>query len=271
MNRALIVKTLRDYGPLFALVLLVMIVFPMLLILALSSTPTEMIANLIKIDLIREFLRLLIGEDPVGMLSRTGYAGFAFVHPVMQAVSWAFLVVVTTGVLAGEIDRGTADLTMSLPISRWGIYSSVSVVLLCFIPLMALSPTVGAAILESIRPDDDPIDIAKLPLISVNGAAMYLGIAGICLAFSAAMSRRGTAVGYLFAWLLLSFLINVLGALWEAAENWAVISFVYYFRPMNIVRDDQLDPVNMIVLLTMGITGWLAGGFIFAKRDIRTT
>jgi ABC-type transport system involved in multi-copper enzyme maturation permease subunit len=271
MNRALIAKTMRDHTPLFALAFAGTVIIPLLVIFAFSSMPIDMLTQWLKLPWIRNLLRMLMGADPTDMLNRTSFAAFAFVHPVVLSVVWAYVLVISTKVLAGEVDHGSADLLLSLPISRWGVYVSVSVVVFGCGPGLAIAPWLGACITEVFDDSSESLMRNQLLLVSVNKLAAYWAVAGAGMAISACFSRRGVAVGVLFTGLLVSFLLNVLGVLWAPAERVAFLSLLYYFRPLVIVREGHLDAGHIGVLLAVGAISWIIGGIVFARRDIRTT
>ncbi len=271
MNLALIGKTIRDHRLLFLLALAASVFVPVLVIVALSSTPTGAMTKLLQaMPFLRDMFRMLVGADPLDMLSRTSFAAFTFVHPVVLAIVWGFLIVICTAVPASEVDRGTADLLLSLPISRRGIYLSVtSVVLLC-VGLLAVAPWLGSWLSEHVKTWKEPLELGRLWLPVVGNVAALWAVAGVCLGVSSCCSRRGAAVGILFVWLLGSFMLNLLGAFWKPAERVVFLSLLNYFRPVIIVRDQTLNLEHVGVLVGLGLVGWVAGLIVFTRRDIAT-
>jgi ABC-2 type transport system permease protein len=271
MSRALVLKMVRDHRLLFALVFTAAVVLPILVIVALSATPIELVSQWMRLPLVRNFFRMLLGADLTHMMNRTSYAAFAFVHPVMLSLVWAFLIVACTAVPAGEMDRGTADLLLSLPLSRWRVYLSASAVVACFGMLLAIAPWLGSYLSEWVKAWPEPLLLSRLLLVVLNDLAAIWAVAGVGMAVSACCSRRGVAVAILFGWLLSSFALNFLGALWKPAERLVFLSLLNYFRPLVIIRDQRLDASDLVVLLAVAATSWVLGGVIFARRDIRTT
>lgn len=271
MNRAIIFKTIRDHRLVFGLVYVTAVVFPILVILAMTSAPSDLVTQWLRMPLVRNMFRMLLGSDIMDMLNRTGFGAFAFVHPLMLTLVWSWLIVITTAALAGEVDRGTADLLLSLPVSRWGIYASISAVVFASGALLAVAPWLGAWGSEWVKTWDEPIMLRPLGLAVVNNLAAIWAVAGVAMAVSACTSRRGLAVAILFAWLLLSFLLNFLGALWELAERVAFLSLLEYFLPLVIVRKGALNYGHLAILAAIAVTGWTFGAIVFARRDIRRT
>ncbi len=271
MNRALVFKVFRDYRLLFVLVFIAAVVLPLLIIKAFASTPIELVSQWMKLPLVRNFFRMLMGADLTHMLNSTSFAAFAFVHPLMLSLVWAFLIAACTAIPAGEVDRGTADLLLSLPISRWGAYVSVSAVVLFWGAILGFAPWLGACISERLGENREPLQLARLLLVVVNNLAMIGAVAGVGMAVSACSSRRGVAVAVLFGWLLGSFALNFLGTLWRPAEHLVFLSVLNYFRPLIIIRGGALEVRNLLVLVSVAVIGWTVGGVVFSRRDIRTT
>jgi ABC-2 type transport system permease protein len=271
MNRALILKVARDHRLLFALAFLGAVGLSFLIVQAFSSTPTELVSQWMKLPIVHNFFRMLLGADLLDMLNRTSFAAFAFVHPMMLVLVWGFSIAICTAVPAGEVDRGTSDLLLSLPISRWGIYVSVSVVVFACGAALAFAPLLGLRINESVGHWPEPLRFDRLAMAAVNSLACIWTVAGVGMAVSACSSRRGTAVAVLFAWLLASFALNFLGGIWKQAERLVFLSLLNYFRPLIIIRDARLDRHDLFVLVAIAVCSWVIGGLVFARRDIRTT
>ena len=51
-----------------------------------------------------------------------------WVHPVVLAITWVDAIIATTRVPAAEVDRGTIDVLLGLPISRFNLFASETLV-----------------------------------------------------------------------------------------------------------------------------------------------
>ncbi len=270
MSLAVVLKAIRDYRLIFVLAWVASVVIALLVLLALSATPLDMIKQWMKLPFGKVVMRMLLGEQ-VEVISRTGFAAFTFVHPMIVVTAWSFLVYICTQVPAAEVDRGTADLLLSLPVSRWRIYVSYSLVHFTMAALLAVAPYLGVHIAEHHWEFEEAVNLSMIRLTIVNALFALWAVVGVGMGISACASRRGTAVAVLFAWLLGSFAINFLGAIWEPVERIFFLSILYYFRPLIVVRDGRLDHENLLILAGVALTGWIVGAIVFAQRDIRTT
>ena len=82
------------------------------------------------------------------------------VHPFLFAVTWGFMTAICTRITVGEIDQGTADLLLTLPLSRSTIYVSTSLVWI--VAAVFLAPRPGwvsgweISPFRSVRPSTSP-------------------------------------------------------------------------------------------------------------------
>jgi hypothetical protein len=104
----------------------------------------------------------------------------------------------------------------------------------------------------------------------VNMYAVYLAVGGIAFLVSSLSDRRGTAVGTVFAIVLISFLVNFLAPSWPPAKQAAVASFMHYYQPAQILRSGGFPWQNFSILFGGALVTWFAGGLIFSRRDVCT-
>src|SRR5262249_36911683 len=127
--------------------------------------------------------------------------------PFLSVVAWVTLVTIGTRVPAGEIDRGTADLLLSLPISRASVYGSSSVGRLLTAVGLAAATWSGVALGTLLVRLAEPVDLKRIAMVNANHAALLLAIGGTTALVSCLVNRRGVAVGIVAILLLASFLV----------------------------------------------------------------
>src|SRR4030095_12112181 len=98
-------------------------------------------------------------------ISVTAIVTLGFAHPFLFATTWAFLITVGTRVLVAEFDRGTADLLLTLPTSRIGLYCAVSSVWMLLCIPMCLLPWIGLTIGAVRFPLQEPLLHDHLALV----------------------------------------------------------------------------------------------------------
>lgn len=269
MNLTLFLKTARDHRTLMLVLSGAVFVFPVAIIQAFTSMPWDMMEQfLTRMPWISNLIKSLTGADISEMISINALGSFVFVHPVILTVTWASIIAAATRVIAGEIDAGTADLVMALPLSRWQLYISVSAWPVVCCVLMVGCMWIGIWMGDRVADMDHPIDVLSLWRVALNAVVMHSAVVGIAMLCSASATRRGRSTGIVIGILVVSFLLNSLAAFWPKIESVAVFGLLHYFRPFVIVRDSRLEPWNIGVLLSVAVVTWTVGGVIFSRRDI---
>lgn len=270
MSRAVTLKTARDALLLWLIVTAAIIVFEMLLVRAMRDFASDILELWEKRPVIKNLVQMLLGARFSLDISTTGLVTIGLVHPLLLALTWTFILTVGTRVLAGEVDRGTADLLLTLPVSRAAVYVSGSLVLAAALVVLSAAPLLGLALGERVFGLREPLALGRLVIPAANLLAMSLSAAGATLMVSAAASRRGPAVAVVLAALLASFLLNFLAQIWPAAERAGVdmLSLLHYYRPLASVQSGEWPVGDMAVLLGAGALFWVVGLVKWVRRDV---
>jgi len=264
-------KTARDHRGVLLIVLIAAGAFPILFINAFMALPLEQIEGILKIPFIQSMINMLGGGGLTDGFTINTLGGFVFVHPVILSIGWAYVTIAATGAITGEFENGTADLLLSLPISRRRVYASVTMWIAISAPLIPLALWLGIWVGTRTVDMPDPMDLWRLRLVVINSAAMLLAVAGMAVLIAAVSQRRGRAMGFTFGLLLCLFLLNWLAAFWKPAEQLGLIGVMRYFRPYVILRENRLPIVDVSVLLGIAITTWTIGAIVYTRRDIHTS
>lgn len=279
MIRAVVAKTFRDSRWMLLLLLAAILIFEVLFVFAIRNAATDVVKMWQKFPFVLRMMSALLGADLSRDISVTALVTIGFAHPFVYATTWAFLLTLGTRVVAAEIDRGTADLLLALPISRAGLYCAVSGVWLAWTIPISLAPWLGVTLGVSRFPLDEPLNHERLRLVVVNFAALYVCIGCLTMWASSAATRRGSAVGVMLGILLFSFVWNFLVALlpWgrevpTPIEGFRIdlgwLGLLNYYRPLEIVRVGAVPWADLLTLLGIAAAAWIAGLVHFCRRDI---
>jgi beta-exotoxin I transport system permease protein len=224
----------------------------------------------LQMKFLQPFLIGLLGERVEGAFERNAVVTLAWVDPVVFAIVWAHAIWFCSRVPAGEIDRGTIDVLLGLPVSRTRVFISESIVLAAGGMVVILCGLAGNWIATWFLEAEFQGAVRTTCLVAANLYCVYLAAAGVVLAASAACDRRGRAVGASLAVMIASFLVSFLAQLWEPFHRVRWLSVLNYYRPLGIVRDHAWPLHDMRTLLGVGLAFWLVGAVVFARRDVRT-
>lgn len=268
MNAAIMRKIARDWWWLLLLVPLVLIGFEVLFVRALGEMGLKTMSIVLNQDIARRFLRMMLGADLAIDFTPTSIVTFGMAHPFLYAVNWALLLAVCTSYTVAEAERGTADLLLTLPISRAAIFLSGSAVWMLAGVAVCLAPWGGLWLGQYFFPLWEPIDLRRFGLLSINLYALYLAVGCLTLLVSTLVDRRGAAIAIVLAGLLLSFLLNFLASLWRALEYVAAIGVLHYYKPLPVVRDGVFPWTNLAILMGIAAASWLVSFVVYKRRDV---
>ncbi|MGL6278553.1 MAG: ABC transporter permease, partial [Gaiella sp.] len=197
--------------------------------------------------------------------SAAGYLGgelFSFMIPLLFLVA-----AVGTGArsLAGEEERGTLDLVLSSPLSRWRVavekLAAMCVEVAGLGLVLWLALWIGAAVIG--------MGVSAGHLAAATGAAALLAVAYGCVAFAvgAASGRRGLATGVAVAAAVAAYLVNSLAPLVVALEPAQRLSPFYHYAASDPLRQG-LDPRHALFLVAVATGAAVVGTVLFERRDI---
>ncbi len=213
----------------------------------------------------------MLGTDVTAAGSREISAGVAWSHPFFLALVFAHTITVCTRVPAGEVDKGTMDVLLGLPVSRWQLFMSETAVWLASAALLIALSVAGSRIGNHYAPEGMSPDLSRVAMVAVNLLLLNVAVGAFAMLCAALTDRRMRAVAVVLIALISALLINYLRLLWEPAQKIAFLSILDYYRPIGPLRDGEWPWRHMAILAGTGATLWLAAGIWFSRRDLSTT
>ena len=270
MNRGLLIRAFRESWPAMLLLGLVLLGVEAALAFVLPKFGSQMSEQWLQLDFARGIMQAMLGTEIGDHIGPQMFQAVAWVHPVALALTWAHALVSCTRVPAGEVDRGTADVLLGLPVSRWEVFLSETVVwLACGTAILAAGLAGNLLGIQALPPDHRP-QLSRLFIVLANLFCLYAAVGGFAWLVSSLSDRRGRAMTIVFLVLLSLFLLNYLAQFWHPLDKIVFLSPLHYHRPVNVLANGAWPWRDMGVLLASGGVMWLAGGAIFARRDLCT-
>ncbi|REK18205.1 MAG: hypothetical protein DWQ37_04780 [Planctomycetota bacterium] len=270
MNRGVMLKAVYESWPATLMCGLLLAGVEAIVAYVIPTFQAQFSESLMQIEFIQTFVSAMLGIDAAEQLGPEAFAAFPWVHPVVLAVVWTHALVSCTRVPAGEVDRGTIDLTLTLPVTRWGILASETIVWIGTGVVVLLAGLAGNEIGSQFVVEEFRVPLERKLIILANLFCLYLAVGGLAWLVSASSNRRGPAIIIVFVVLLASFLLNFLSQFWSVAERISFLGILDYYRPVYVLRDGSVPWYDMSILLAVGVVLWIIAGAIFARRDVCT-
>jgi ABC-2 type transport system permease protein len=304
MTRALVVKLLRDNWLALLLMCLLLAGYQCLWAKITERIIGQLLPMLMSVvqvgitpqDIIREIfsgpgklIESLLGGENIDITNPRDALTIGYMHPVVQAILCIWAVGRAAGAIAGEIDRGTMELLLAQPVPRYRLILAHLCVDGVTIPLLCLSLWAGnwlGRCVVGVR-ESGPHSPLISPMIFLpalaNVAALLFALSGFTLWLSSRGRFRGKVLGAAVFIVLLQFLFNLVGQLWDAVAWLRPFTVFYYYQPQQIILNSQwntnlgtvwgnsqtLLAVNVVaVLMTVGAVGYLLALRTFCRRDL---
>lgn len=267
---AIFTKTLRDSMGSLVISALGMVAFVVLFVWAMLNMGAELLSFVTQFPFIRKIVEMGFGINMSGDVSTTILLAVCYTHGAVLVLAWSVIIATATRVTAGEVERGTADMLLTLPVSRWQVYISTSWAWVLSAAVLAICPIIGIGIALQIFETEEPVAISRFVAPAVNFFCLNIAVGGITSLVGSCLNRRGLAVGATVGMLVTSIVLNFLEPFLEVIKQIRFLSLLSYFRPVDIVRLGEWPYWQMGILLGLGAFCWTIGMIIFSSKDIPT-
>lgn len=220
-------------------------------------------------ELLKSYPKALLEAFNITQLQMSNIEGyisaehFSFIWPLMAIL----LGLSTAGImLAGEIERGTANLLLSLPVSRTkqyiGKYFAGSVLMLIFVVLSTVS------IIPFTRIYDISISQSHIATTTILCWAFAQCIFSIGYMFSAMFKERSHVYFVSAGILMMMYVANIVSGLVDSLEKVKYISLFHYFSPDKALVNGEISGRSLLVFFGLSIITAVIGFVVFRSRDI---
>ena len=193
-----------------------------------------------------------------------------WIHPVVLALIWTHAIWAGTRVPVSEIDRGTIDVLLTMPISRTSVFVAEAMVAV-FCGALVVGFGLMGNVIGGWSADPEMMGtVGQRMWVSLNLWALYLSVFGMSALASSLSDRRGRAVGAVVAVVIAAFVVGFLSIYSPTLKSMLFLSVLNYYRPLFVLQGGPVPVRDILVLLACGLVLWSVAAVIFARRDIRT-
>lgn len=222
---------------------------------------------------IRAFRDAMLGTDSsLGSIADIAYS-IVLSHPIVIALLAAHAIIVTTRILAAEVERGTVDVLLALPVTRLQLFVSETAAWLVT-ALVVLGAVYGGTYFGSrFVPEEYRPDFANMLLVIANLSLVYGVIGTSGLLAGVTTDRRTRAVLFVVLMTVFSILINFLYTLdpsLEFTRRFRVVSILEYYKPAKMLRLGEFAWRDASVLGAASLVIWAFAAVRMSKRDVTT-
>lgn len=188
-------------------------------------------------------------------------------HPLAIAMVAVFGIGAAATAVAGEREAGTLEVLLARPVSRLSLYASLLLAFLVAVLVVIAAILAGMVIGAAVVGVGDEIDLARMPLVALNGFGLWAAFTTFALAASVSFNRSGPAIGIALAYLLLNYFLEILGSLWAEAAWTQEYSLFHRWDPGAILVGD-LDPIDLVIVFVAAVVPIVYAIIVWPRRDL---
>jgi ABC-2 type transport system permease protein len=194
-----------------------------------------------------------------------GFIGAELLNFMWPLIVLVFVIMSASSFVAGEIDRGTIEWWLSVPVARWRLLAAKQIALLAGIVVLAVVTVALIAI--AARLANESIGIGGLVGTAVVLAAFCAAVGGYTSLFSALFSSRGSAAGLAAGVTLASYLAGVLSGISKDVEWLKYAALTSAYHPQQALLAGGADAREVTILLALAAVCGVFALVAFERRD----
>ncbi len=218
------------------------------------------------LNMLPSIVKTAIGGEMLQSGSMPALLTIGYQHPFVMFLLMLFAVGVPTGLLTGEVQRGTMELILSRPVTKTQVYICACVLTLAGMFALVFVMYVGTAAAVNVYEFNEPIPLDRFLRIAVNAGLLASTFGAFALLCAASFSRFYSAVGIAVAFLSLNYFVAIIAEWWPRLwflRRATLFYFVYYSDIWHGWPLGHMAWLAAILLVTA-----ILGGLIWHRRDL---
>ncbi len=185
------------------------------------------------LDMMPSIVKSALGGEALQVGNLPALIAIGYQHPLVLLLYMLFAVGIPTGLLAGEVQRGTMELILSRPVTKLQVYLCAAMLTVVGMVGLVLVMFSGTFVSTRIYDFGEPIPLHDFFRLAVNGGLMAGAVGAVSLLSAASFSRRGTAVGVAVAYLVVNYFVSIIADWWprmKALKSLTIFNYVNHHK-----------------------------------------
>ncbi len=192
-----------------------------------------------------------------------GMEQFNFIWPVMAI---ALAIGFANYCFAGEVEKGTAEILLSQPLSRLKIFVTRYLAGLSFLAIFTFISVF--AIIPLAKMHGASVDSSKIAFFALISFLFVWAVYGLAMLASSFFSEKGKAAFTVSGILVVMYVLNIISGLKESLKDLQYLSFFNYYQPAKVIDKGQVENLTVIVFISVAIIASLLAALWFNRRDV---
>jgi hypothetical protein len=218
------------------------------------------------IDVLPSIVKAALGGDMLRAGNVAGLLLIGYQHPFVLFLYMLFAVGVPTGLLAGEVQRGTMELILSRSATKTQVYVCVGILTMAGMFALVMVMFLGTFTAVTLYDFKEQIPLVLFFRIAVNGGLLASTVGAFALLSAASFGRLYAAVGVSVAFLAANYFVSLISKWWPAAAFLRRATLFYLVDSSQFWKGWPLG--NMAWLTAILLVAAILGGIIWHRRDL---
>ena len=189
-----------------------------------------------------------------------------------------YMIMTSISLIVGQVDSGSMAYILSTSTKRRTVTFTQSVFMVLSLLLMFICTTITSYICFAIVKVDTNLTYGQLTLINLGAFLVLFAMAGFNFFTSCLFDRQkrsmaiggGLSIFFLVATMLGLFGSKVIPSVVRigALNNFNYVSIISLFNVTSILDGTNTYIIGLIILLLLGLAGFISGSIIFKKKDL---
>jgi len=218
------------------------------------------------LEVLPSIVKAALGGDMLQAGNVPGLIAIGYDHPFVLFLCMLFAVGVPTGLLAGEVQKGTMELILSRCATRTQVYVCAGILTMAGMFALVLVMFLGTVVAVRVYDFKVPVPLDMFFRIAINGGLLASTFGAVALLCAASFERLYAAVGASVAFLVGNYFISFVSVWWPR------MAFLKRATLFHLVNGSQLWrgwPLGDMAWLTaVLLTAAIAGGIVWHRRDL---
>ena len=218
------------------------------------------------VNILPPFVKAAFGGDMLQQGNLPGLIAMGYQHPFVMLLFMLFAVGVPTGLLAGEVQKGTMELILSRYVNKTHVYICAGFITITGMFALVLVMFSGTIVATNLYHFEN-ISLYPFFKVAINGGILASTVGSIAL-MAAACFQRNSAVWITVAYLVINYFISIFSEWWDKLHALKPFTIFYYVNGPKIFNNPGWPTRDIAILVSIMIMTSIIGGIVWNRRDL---
>ena len=218
------------------------------------------------LNMLPSIVKTALGGDMLQSGSMSALLTIGYQHPFVMFLYMLYAVGTPTGLLTGEVQRGTMELILSRPVTKTQVYLCAMILTLAGMFALVTVMFLGTVAAVQIYEFSEPIPLNLFFRIAVNAGLLAGTFGAFALLCAAAFGRLYSAIGVAVAFLTINYFVAIVAEWWPTLHFLRKATLFYLIYYSNLWLAWPVE--NMAKLAAILIAAAATGAVVWRRRDL---